>query len=91
VGTCQDESSALYVLHKILQIMNIQPIKINNMTPEEKAKELLDRFDLPTGLMTVERKQCALIVVDEILKSLEYLDDDSIDFFEQVKSEIEKL
>jgi hypothetical protein len=74
------------------------------MTPEEKAKELLDRFDLPTGLMTVERKQCALIVVDEILKlhhpniiiysSFEnntMSDMTQVFYWQKVKSEIEKL
>ena len=39
------------------------------MTPKKKAEELLEKFNLPTGLMSVERKQCALIAVDEILKS----------------------
>ena len=29
------------------------------MTPQEKAKELVDKFDLPSGLMSIERKQCA--------------------------------
>ena len=39
------------------------------MTPKEKANELLDKFNLPTGLMSIERKQCALIAVDEILNT----------------------
>jgi len=39
------------------------------MTPKKKAEELLEKFNLPTGLMSVERKQCALITVDEILAS----------------------
>jgi len=39
------------------------------MTPKEKAEELLEKFNLPTGLMSVERKQCALIAIDEILAS----------------------
>lgn len=41
------------------------------MTPKDKAKELVDRFDFPSGLMSIERKQCASIVVDEIVKALE--------------------
>jgi hypothetical protein len=74
------------------------------MTPQEKANELVSKFDLPTGLMTVERKQCALIVVDEILKlhhpniivhsSFENntMSDMTQDFYwQKVKSEIEKL
>jgi hypothetical protein len=40
------------------------------MTAKEKAKELFDRFDLPTGLMYVERKQCAIIAVDEVIEIL---------------------
>jgi hypothetical protein len=38
------------------------------MTPQEKAKELVNKFDLPSGLMSIERKQCALITVDEIMR-----------------------
>lgn len=40
------------------------------MTPKEKADELVDRFDLPSGLMSIERKQCALIAVDETINGL---------------------
>lgn len=40
------------------------------MTPKEKAKELVDRFDLPSGLMSIERKQCALIAVENEYHSL---------------------
>jgi hypothetical protein len=39
------------------------------ITPKKKAEQLLEKFNLPTGLMSVERKQCALIAVDEILSS----------------------
>lgn len=39
------------------------------MTPKKKAEQLLEKFNLPTGLMSVERKQCALIAIDEILAS----------------------
>jgi hypothetical protein len=36
---------------------------------EEKAKELVERFNLPTGLMSTERKQCAIIAVDFKIES----------------------
>lgn len=41
------------------------------MTPKEKAIALIDKFsDLEDGEMYIEKsKQCALVVVDEILKS----------------------
>jgi hypothetical protein len=39
------------------------------ITPKKKAEQLLEKFNLPTGLMSVERKQCALIAIDEILAS----------------------
>ena len=61
------------------------------MTPKEKAEELIGRFDLPSGLMSVERKQCALIAVDEIQEAVRYLDDDSEDYWYEVKNEIKKL
>ncbi len=69
------------------------------MKSEEKARELVDRFDLPTGLMSKERKQCALICCSEILEfykryeggidSDEY--DEQVDFWKEVKKAIEKL
>ena len=70
------------------------------MTPQEKAKELVDKFyfDLPQWVNTEDAKICALIAVDEILKILEddeniYVLGDSsyINFWNNVKQEIEKL
>ena len=73
------------------------------MTPKEKAIELVDKFDLPSGLMSIERKQCALIAVDEVLNSspsLPILGDRgtfgedielSKEYWQQVKEEIIKL
>jgi hypothetical protein len=61
------------------------------MTPKEKAEELLEKFNLPTGLMSVERKQCALIVVDEILNEYWSHDTKRRDWWKEVKQEIEKL
>lgn len=88
------------------------------MTPKEKAIDLVNRFSLVNAKKYVEdgithidfaltdgdAKQCALIAVDEIIKSnptnpltggyIElYSDmvDEAIVFWQQVKSEIEKL
>ena len=67
------------------------------MTPEqEKANELFDKFDLPTGLMSIERKQCALIVIDELIERekmwLEETGKEQSDnWFIKVKQEIENL
>ena len=74
------------------------------MTPKEKAEELVDKYMnirnvklsdysiiyLPTA------KQCALISVDEILKAVDNPDEkysmkDSVDYWQEVKQEIENL
>lgn len=74
------------------------------MTPTEKAKQLVDRFYymLPnngsySGINNVESryyeaKQCALIAVDEIVKSKPYWDtQEEFEYWEEVKDEIIKL
>ena len=71
------------------------------MTPKEKAKELVDRFKkLDTtfdgvDVLCHEAKQCALICVNKILHELEEEEDgyrmDRVEYWEQVKQEIEKL
>jgi hypothetical protein len=61
------------------------------MTPKEKAKELVDKYNFLKEIFIPsihEQKQCALIAVDEILKSC-YLENEC--FFEEVKEEINKL
>lgn len=66
------------------------------MTPKEKAEELVDKFNLKSGLMSIERKQCALILCDEIL-SINYPFSSVENFYchanywNEVKQEIEKL
>ena len=67
------------------------------MTPNEKAKELFDKFYSITGPFT-ETKQCALIAVDEILwEIIKYTDNsqqhviENSEFWNKVKQEIEKL
>jgi predicted patatin/cPLA2 family phospholipase len=69
------------------------------MTPKEKAKELVYKFDDTMEFSTPQRfaKQCALISVDEIAKCTKYenkkFDNDrfSEDYWKEVKQEIEKL
>ena len=76
------------------------------MTPQEKAKELVELFwtevednDCSTRKMSFSQaKQCALIAVDEILSLMikfhnRHIEDNSneIIFWEEVKQEIEKL
>ena len=72
------------------------------MKPEEKANNLCMRFliqtttDIPYGINKTIAKECALIAVDEIIKALppfsyglEFVA--KIDFWTNVKKEIEKL
>jgi hypothetical protein len=66
------------------------------MTPKEKAKELVYKFDDAMEFATPQRfaKKCALIAVDEILHALEYKDTANLEelcFYEEVKQEIEEL
>ena len=64
------------------------------MTPKEKAKELFDKYVELSGIFVGDydsEKEMCLIAVNEILNALEYLDDDSEYFWEEVKLEIEKL
>ena len=76
------------------------------MTPKEKAKELCYKYwdmlyELSERVITTEiseqAKQCALICVDEILKSLNNIEGqhstlyEEEDYFKEVKQEIEKL
>ena len=70
------------------------------MTPKEKAKELIDRFNeytvvssihYPSGKIMEDltnAKQCALIAVNELIKSVS---DVNSWYWEEVKEEIEKL
>lgn len=69
------------------------------MTPQEKAKELVHRYDLMQtyveGFSHNDAKECALIAVDEML--LEHFADTSeyadrrYNYLIQVKQEIENL
>jgi hypothetical protein len=71
------------------------------MTAKEKAKELVERYDfisthdgldiMDEELTMLDRKQCALIAVDEIYNSglLVFVDDEQ--YWHEVKQEIEKI
>lgn len=69
------------------------------MTPKEKAKELVDKmYQYQWRKDTIEfrnAKQCALISVDEILNidniKPYILHKEIIEFYKEVKQEIEKL
>jgi len=64
------------------------------MTPKEKAKELIDKYEfvyIQNYTSMFEVKQCALIAVDEILKRNEPIQGHFWDYWEQVKQEIIKL
>jgi len=64
------------------------------MTPQEKAKELVDNFRLNVvdydgnGLNLFKAKQCALIAVDELIEHYNYVNKW---YWQEVKQEIEKL
>ena len=45
------------------------------MTPKEKAKELYQKFYKIQMIHNVTAKQCGLIAINEIIKSLETYDD----------------
>jgi hypothetical protein len=67
------------------------------MTAEEKSKELYNKFyDTNSHQNSVKvreetAKQCTIIAVNEVLVALEYLDDDSTDFYREVLNHLNKL
>ena len=68
------------------------------MTPKEKAIELHNKIldityddrDIP-GEPTWVSTKCALIVVDEIIKDKKMFNQISVEYWEEVKQEIENL
>jgi hypothetical protein len=60
------------------------------MTPKEKAQELFDKYFEVTNNY-YQAKECALIAVDEILSVIWINLDDEVDYWAEVKQEIEKL
>ena len=70
------------------------------MKTRDKAKELVENFsysvgDIPECNIDYRAKQCALICVDEMLFELEDIEDgyrmDRVEYWEEVKQELEKL
>jgi hypothetical protein len=63
------------------------------MTPKEKAKKLVEAmaFSCRECDYEAKAKQCALIAVDEILSVIWINLDDEVDYWAEVKQEIEKL
>ena len=71
------------------------------MTPQEKAIELVDKFYLIEESQECDAwidgylaKKCALIAVDEIIHYLEIVlgvDKEDFEYWQEVKTEIEKL
>lgn len=59
------------------------------MTPKEKAKELVEKYDSTLTYLESKSKakQCALIAVDEIIKEVVL----STMYWQEVKQEIELL
>jgi hypothetical protein len=71
------------------------------MTRREKAQELFDKFELSfAGVISADEdwealgKQCALIAVDEVIEALHehhWQNRLIIDYWKEVKNELEKL
>lgn len=74
------------------------------MTPKEKAKELVDKYeskckvskcinqDNSEFILPQMKKECAIILVEEILTNNKvWLDSDSFYYWQQVKTEIQAL
>ena len=62
------------------------------MTPKEKAEQLLNRFYFDTTLNELEAsKECALIAVDEIIEILSKDINPIVNYWFEVKREIENL
>jgi hypothetical protein len=66
------------------------------MTPQEKAKELVDKFNVVGLQQRAEAYQCAVIAVDEIIASnpIAFDEDDNCiekQWWKEVKKEIELL
>lgn len=63
------------------------------MTPKEKAKELLEKYDETLTYLESKSKakQCAIIAVDEILDVIEDPTGKEIKYYLEVRKEIEKI
>ena len=68
-------------------------LNLDGMTPKEKAKELVDKYDETLTYLESKSKakECAMIAVKEILRVAFYADDWLYNHFLEVKQEIDKL
>jgi hypothetical protein len=62
------------------------------MTPKQKTYEIWQKMMNADILVdSISAKQCALVAVDEIINLLGDITNNEIDYWEQVKQELEKL
>ena len=63
------------------------------MTPKEKAEELVEKMASPLDVVKInlESKRCALIAVDEMLGLCWNGNEIALNYWQEVKNEIEKL
>ena len=67
------------------------------MSPKEKAIELIEKFRLNvtdyggSGMNIFKAKQCALIAIEEVINSMTVATSVYLPFWQEVKTEIEKL
>jgi hypothetical protein len=64
------------------------------MTPKQKAEELVDKMQYPLhGVYVISHvaNELALIAVDEILKLHKKLPLETLEYYVEVKNEIEKI
>jgi hypothetical protein len=71
------------------------------MTPKEKAEELVKKYScyfhgidenlFKEVVMHRDAKGCAIVAVDEILKTFDITTPSQIEYWQQVKHEIEQL
>ena len=67
-------------------------LKYNMKTPKEKAKELFRKvYLLDHKVWQDTAKQCALIMVDEMINEFDSLEHYRIDYWYEVKQEINNL
>ena len=86
---------------EMVKITTTKPLNQNRMTPEEKAKELVDKMylvDDPIGNYPMcfdTAKECAFIAVDEMLKHMSFhfgqIGLSTLEYWNQVKQEIQRL
>ena len=69
----------------------VKSIDLKGLTPKEKAKELVEKFEVICG-RTDTAVQYALICIDEMLKiERKYSNFGGVVYLQEVKEEIEKL